>query len=332
MIKLDTTKNLRSLTADDLDRVIEIDAQYSDRSRRGFFEKRLAATLKAPQKYIFVGYQGVRRLEGYLLAHLLDGEFGKATPVAVLDAIAVDHRARGGGIGRLLLGGAEAVLRDKGVPEIKSEVDWHNTMMVQFLAATGFELAPCVILEYDLANPDVPELPQAAFDDQESLEIDFSDPQSDDAHALARDRIPCRSMQPGDLEAIVKIARHIDGGGHRAYYTEKMDEAISRSGVRVSLVAEQDGRVAGFVMARVDFGEFGRMEPAAVIDSFAVDPGQARHHVGSALIGQLTANLRTLRCETVHTAVDWFQSDLLAFFRATGFAPSQRLSFARSVM
>jgi ribosomal protein S18 acetylase RimI-like enzyme len=332
MTKLDKTKNLRSLAAADLDRVIEIDAQYTHRSRRGFFEKRLASTLKAPQKYIFVGHQGAAGLDGYFLAHLLDGEFGKAMPVAVLDAIAVDSQARRHGIGRLLLGGAETVLRDKGVPEIKSEVDWRNTMMVQFLAATGFELAPRVILERDLTKPDVPKLPEPEFDGEENLEVDFSDPQSDDASALARDRIPCRSMQPGDLEAIVKIAHHIDGGDHRAYYTEKMDEAISQSGVRVSLVAEQDGRVAGFVMARVDFGEFGRMEPAAVIDSFGVDPGQARHHVGSALIGQLTANLRMLRCETVHTAVDWSQSELLAFLRATGFAPSQRLSFTRKVM
>ena len=85
------------------------------------------------------------------------------------------------------------------------------------------------------------------------------------------------------------------------------------------------------VLSRVDFGEFGRMEPAAVIDTVGVSPGRTRHHVGSALIDQLTANLRTLRCETIHTAVDWSQSGLLAFFRAAGFAPSQRLSFSRSV-
>ncbi len=331
MTTLDVPKNLRSLAAQDLDRVIEIDAQYSHHSRRGFFEKRLAATLKAPQKYIFVGHQGKTGLDGYLLAHLLDGEFGKTTPVAVLDAIGVDQKARRCGIGRVLLCGGETVLRDKGVPEIKSEVDWRNTTMVEFLAATGFSLAPRVILECDLIGPGVPELPGAVLDDEENPEIDFSDPQSDDATALARDHIPCRSMQPGDLEAIVKIAHHIDGGDHRVYYTEKMEEAISQSGVRVSLVAEQDNCVAGFVMVRVDFGEFGRLEPAAVIDSLGIDPGQACHHIGSALIGQLTANLRTLRCETVHTAVEWSQSDLLAFFQATGFAPSQLLSFSRRV-
>ena len=328
---MDETKDLRSLAAEDLDRVIEIDAQYTRRSRRGFFQKRLASTLKAPQNYIFIGHQGADGLDGYSLAHLLDGEFGKTTPVAVLDAIAVDREARNRGIGRLLLDGVETVLRAKGVPEIESEADWRNTNMVRFLAATGFELAPRVILEYDLAKPGIQELPEVGFEDQERLEIDFSDPQSDEPSAFARDRIPCRSMQPGDLEAIVKIAKHIDGGDHRAYYTEKMDEAISQSGVRISLVAEQDDRVAGFVMARVNFGEFGRIEPTAVIDSVGVDPGQAHHHVGSALIGQLTANLRLLRCETVQTAADWSQSDLLGFFRATGFAPSQRLLFTRSV-
>ena len=39
----DATEHLRMLTADDLERVIEIDRTITGRSRRGFFEKRLEA-------------------------------------------------------------------------------------------------------------------------------------------------------------------------------------------------------------------------------------------------------------------------------------------------
>ncbi len=48
-------------------------------------------------------------------------------------------------------------------------------------------------------------------------------------------------------------------------------EATARA--RPTLAPEVDGAPAGFVMARVDFGEFGRPEPAAVIDTIGVDPG-----------------------------------------------------------
>ena len=68
-------------------------------------------------------------------------------------------------------------------------------------------------------------------------------------------------------------------------------EALHESDVRVSLVAEQDGRPVGFIMARVDFGEFGRFEPTAVMDTIGVDPDYRDRGIGRALLSQLLINL-----------------------------------------
>ncbi len=160
---------------------------------------------------------------------------------------------------------------------------------------------------------------------------DHSDRGEDDFEALARDRVPVRSMQQGDLDAIVRIDRKLTGTDRSAYYRRKLEEVMVESGVRISLVAELDGLPAGFVMARTDFGEFGRSEPAAVIDAIGVAPEHAREGVGRALLSQLLANLAALGVETVRTEVAWDNFGLLRFLHRRGFLPVQRLVFAKRI-
>lgn len=160
-------------------------------------------------------------------------------------------------------------------------------------------------------------------------EIDFSDASGDDPEALSRDRVPVRSMVDKDVPAIVALDRKITGRDRTPYYTRKAHEVLNESGVRVSLVAEVDGAFAGFVMARVDFGEFGRTEPVAIIDSIGVNPAFGGRSIGRALMSQLLTNLGSLRVEKVVTQCDWDNFGLMTFLNRTGFRPSQRLSFVK---
>ena len=103
-------------------------------------------------------------------------------------------------------------------------------------------------------------------------EPNYSDPNADDFEALSRDRIPVRSLLKEDLEGLIRIDRRITGRDRSSYYKRKVSEAIEESGVRVSVVAEMQGEIAGFIMARVDYGEFGRTATDAVVDTLGVDP------------------------------------------------------------
>lgn len=167
-------------------------------------------------------------------------------------------------------------------------------------------------------------IPQRVGDPEE---VDYSLPAPTDVGELARDRIPVRSMREADLKALVAIDRRITGRDRSAYFERKLAEAMHESDVRVSLVAEIDGRAVGFIMARVDLGEFGRIEPAAVMDTIGVDPDYAGRGVGRALLSQLLANLATLRVDKVLTEVDWGDRELMAYLDRCGFKPSGRLSF-----
>jgi ribosomal protein S18 acetylase RimI-like enzyme len=161
----------------------------------------------------------------------------------------------------------------------------------------------------------------------EAAEINYSGQPAADFGPLARDKIPVRSMAEGDLRALVTIDRRITGSDRAAYFQRKLAEALTESGVRVSLVAELDSVPVGFIMARVDLGDFGRVETTAVIDTIGVDPDYRNRGVGRALISQLLVNLSTLRVENVLTEVDWQDHDLLAYLDHSGFLPSQRLCF-----
>ncbi|MGZ9106243.1 MAG: GNAT family N-acetyltransferase [Rhodoplanes sp.] len=167
-------------------------------------------------------------------------------------------------------------------------------------------------------------IPQRVGDPEE---LDYSVPAPTDFGELARDRIPVRSLRESDLKALIAIDRRITGRDRSGYFERKLGEALHESDVRVSLVAEADGRPVGFIMARVDLGEFGRIEAAAVMDTIGVDPDYAGHGVGRALLSQLLANLATLRVDNILTEVDWADRELMAYLDRCGFRPSGRLSF-----
>jgi len=163
-------------------------------------------------------------------------------------------------------------------------------------------------------------------------EVDYSEPIDDGPDAPSRDLVPIRSMVGGDLPALVAIDRRHTGHDRSLYFEDKLEEVLEESGVRVSLVAELDDRVVGFIMARVDFGEFGRAAPEAVIDTIGVDPSYRHRKIASALLSQLLANLGALHTERVRTEVDWNNFDLLSFLEQCGFLPSERLSFSRRLL
>jgi ribosomal protein S18 acetylase RimI-like enzyme len=160
----------------------------------------------------------------------------------------------------------------------------------------------------------------------EAAEVNYSG-EPVDFGPLARDRIPVRSMAKRDLRALVAIDRRITGRDRADYFKRKLADALTESDVCVSLVAELDTAPVGFIMARVDLGEFGRVETTAVIDTIGVDPDYQNKGVGRALVSQLLVNLGTLRVETVRTEVDWQDHDLLAYLDRNGFLPAQQLCF-----
>jgi GNAT superfamily N-acetyltransferase len=137
----------------DVERVIAIDRAHTGRSRRRFFEKRFAAAAARPQDFIPIGIHRGGALRGYAIVRILRGEFGREQAVAVLDAVGVEPHSRERGIGRALIDALIAELDRVGVRSLQSQAAWNNHELVRFFAASGFALAPRLVLERPVAEP-----------------------------------------------------------------------------------------------------------------------------------------------------------------------------------
>jgi GNAT superfamily N-acetyltransferase len=300
--------HLRRLAAADLERVVALDAAYGGHSRRDYFERRLAAALRDPQHHLQYAADDTWDLGGFALARVLAGEFGRDRPALMLEVIGVSFQHRGRGVGAALLGALEAEAAGRGIRELWTQASWRQERMLRFLARAGFELAAPLVLACEART-----LARGAEAEE------------------ARDRHETRTMTPEDLEMIARIDRRVVGRDRRDYLARRLDEALGESAIRVSLVARCEDSVAGFAMARMDFGDFGRAEPVAILDTLGVDPGFARRGVGAALLSQLAANLAALGIERLETTVRHDAFDLLGFLYRAGFTRSPRLAFVKRI-
>jgi ribosomal protein S18 acetylase RimI-like enzyme len=134
-----------------------------------------------------------------------------------------------------------------------------------------------------------------------------------------------RNLRAADLPAVVAIDAQVTGRRREEFFRLKLKQALSDTGIVVSLGADRDGNLVGFLLARVYYGEFGTLEPVAVMDVIGVQPEFQGRGVGAALIDQLRTNLLGIGIKTLHTEVGWDSLDLIAFFHREGFRPSERL-------
>jgi ribosomal protein S18 acetylase RimI-like enzyme len=140
----------------------------------------------------------------------------------------------------------------------------------------------------------------------------------------ATDTVLVRGPRPEDLESVIALDAKIVGRSRDEYFKVKLRQNLSKTGIKVSLAAELEGAFRGFLLARVFYGEFGTMEPVAVLDTLGVHPDFRQRGVGTALIRQLCKNLAALRVSRLQTEVGWENQELLAFFHREGFRPAPR--------
>jgi predicted N-acetyltransferase YhbS len=322
----------RPLSAADLERVVAIDAGLSGAGpRRAYFERRLKAAIAAPGLHVQFGAEHDGVLVGYVLARRMQGEFGREAPALRLAVIGVAPGEQHHGVGVGLLRCLEQWCRHHAVPEIRSQAHWKQHRILEFFDHAGFSLGRNQVIDCEvhagaLAAADAR---HEAVAREDEFEVDYSAPAANDYEALPRDRVDVRTLARDDAAALARIDRRITGRDRSAYLGQLVDEALDDSAVRVSLVARVDDIVRGYVMAKVDFGDFGRTEPVAVIDTIGVDPDAGGQGIGSALLSQLFVNLHALHVDRAETVVSREDAALLAFLYRCGFGPSERLGFVR---
>jgi ribosomal protein S18 acetylase RimI-like enzyme len=132
------------------------------------------------------------------------------------------------------------------------------------------------------------------------------------------ENVEIRGLKKEDLGAIVAIDEKVLGEKRSDYWEKKlymMDEKASQ----VSLVAEVQGKVSGFILGDVSGWEFGVPDTIGWIDTIGIDPVHQKKGLATALAQELIQRLKALGVRTIYTLVSWNDWDLLQFFHAMGF-------------
>lgn len=150
---------------------------------------------------------------------------------------------------------------------------------------------------------------------------------------MPADKRVMRVLKADDLGAIVAIDEAASKQNRREYYERKIEAIVNpKHNINSSLVCEIDGRVVGFIMGDVYFGEFGIPETNATIDTLGVDPAFQNHGVASELLDQFMMNMKAAGVNKVYTLVNWDDFSLEKFFSRHRFEPSKRINLEYTVV
>lgn len=136
-----------------------------------------------------------------------------------------------------------------------------------------------------------------------------------------------RLLKKEDLNAIVAIDEVAAKQNRREYYERKVASILDPNrSINTSIVCEVGGKVVGFVMGDVYFGEFGIPETTATIDTIGVHPEFQNRGVASELLDQFFMNMKVAGVNKVYTLVNWDDFALEKFFSHHKFVPSKRIN------
>jgi GNAT superfamily N-acetyltransferase len=143
--------------------------------------------------------------------------------------------------------------------------------------------------------------------------------------------IRVRALRTDDIDRLVAIDRAHVGRSRRRVLAKRLEMHAADPAESLQFGVDVKGRLAGFVLARVQRGEFGRTDSSAVIDVLGVDPASRGQGCGRALMDAITTEARARNLPRLHSQADWTMDELLRFFADAGFELSSRLVIERPV-
>lgn len=138
-------------------------------------------------------------------------------------------------------------------------------------------------------------------------------------------------LERQDLDAVVAVDRKLTGASRRGYFERRLASAIRRPERHLQLAARGEEGLAGFVLARIAEGEYGRAAPVVFLESVGVDPARQHAGIGHELMRSLERSAKKRHIDTVVTQADWRDHAMLRFLAREGFRLAPRLLLDRKV-
>lgn len=148
---------------------------------------------------------------------------------------------------------------------------------------------------------------------------------------MSRSAINVRPVELADLDAIVRVDEKLSGQTRKDYWQQRLEIAVLRP-PWMSLVAETDGRLVGFLFGWVGESEFGIARRTGWVDLIGVAPPYRGRGVAHALLRRFVDSGRELRAiERIGTLIDLGQAEVREFFTREGFHHGPMIHMERSI-
>ncbi|MBI3950603.1 MAG: GNAT family N-acetyltransferase [Acidobacteria bacterium] len=157
---------VRALTVDDIDAIIEIDANVMGEAKPEYWRRKLALylagqdlqaiTTAANEYFVGIDPQLARvaevngRVVGFMIGEIRSWEFHQP-PTGWITAMGVDAAYQRQGIGRRLLAEVLDCFREKKLENVCTMVEWSDGEVLSFFTAMGFDRGSFIELEKKLS-------------------------------------------------------------------------------------------------------------------------------------------------------------------------------------
>jgi ribosomal protein S18 acetylase RimI-like enzyme len=139
-----------------------------------------------------------------------------------------------------------------------------------------------------------------------------------------------RRLKKKDASAISKINAAITKNPSQLDYERIVGEEI-RKETDASFIAEVDGKVVGYMISYITYGNFG-VDKCAWIAMLGVDPKFMGQGIGVKLAEKIFRFYKKKRITVIFTSVQWDSTDLLSFFKTLGFDRSNFVNLTKRLV
>ncbi|MBA7653216.1 hypothetical protein ES703_61060 [subsurface metagenome] len=142
-------------------------------------------------------------------------------------------------------------------------------------------------------------------------------------------KVRIRPMEPEDIDAVLAIDKKISGVRRAVTYTDLITGDLGGV-LDLSFVAEVDGHIAGFILARRSYvGE--PVAEVGLVQILGVDPDYGRQGIATKLVEALLESGQSENLKAVRIMIKERDSQLQAFFAHMGFKRGQLIDYTKTL-
>ncbi|RLB10255.1 MAG: GNAT family N-acetyltransferase [Deltaproteobacteria bacterium] len=138
-----------------------------------------------------------------------------------------------------------------------------------------------------------------------------------------------RKMNLEDAKELERIQSLITKSSSKTDFRKIIQQQLNRD-KDVSLVAEINGKVVGYMISYLIYAGFG-IDKSAWIATFGIDPKFMGQGIGKKLAQETFKIYKKLGIKNIYTSVKWDSVDLLSFFKTLGFDRSEFINLHKQL-